>query len=296
MSPNHSGSAWSRLVAAAIFAAVTTLPASTLAQRAVPRSGSAEPSTGGRTQGGDHGGGRTASEGGKAGSGGQTTSGGGQASGGDRASSGGSEKAVRRAPASGDTGTRGDGRNRTAVRRDRGGATESGSSTADAKGNDTVAVVPPYSRPRGSNPPTGYAVQRKGPPPIFDGDDSAIWVPGGYYGGYYPWGYGSFGLGGYYGGYYDPWYYGSSPYYSGYDYDYDGRLRLKVKPRSAEVFVDGYYSGLVDEFDGVFQRLRLEPGPHRIEIRANGYETLAFDVRITPDHTVTYSGELQRIN
>ena len=39
-------------------------------------------------------------------------------------------------------------------------------------------------------------------------------MPGGYFGGYYPWCYGGLGLGGYYGGYYDPCY---DPYgYSGY--------------------------------------------------------------------------------
>jgi len=59
-------------------------------------------------------------------------------------------------------------------------------------------------------------------------------VPG-YYGDYYPWGYGGFGVGGYYGGYYDPWYYGGG-YQGSYD-GYEGRLRLKVKPRQAEVFV-----------------------------------------------------------
>ena len=46
--------------------------------------------------------------------------------------------------------------------------------------------------------------------------------------------------------------------------------------------------GRVDEFDGVFQRLRLEPGPHRIEISADGYETADFEVRVLPDRTTTY--------
>ena len=74
----------------------------------------------------------------------------------------------------------------------------------------------------------------------------------------------------------------------------DGALRLKVKPADASVYVDGYYVGVVDDFDGVFQRLHLEPGPHRIEIRAPEYETLSFDVLIDPDHTTTYHGELDR--
>jgi hypothetical protein len=75
----------------------------------------------------------------------------------------------------------------------------------------------------------------------------------------------------------------------------DGALRLKVKPREAQVFVDGYYVGIVDEFDGVFQRLHLEPGGHRIEIRAAGFEPLTFDVQIRWDDTTTYEGLLRRL-
>ena len=121
---------------------------------------------------------------------------------------------------------------------------------------------------------------------------------GGYYGGYYdPWWYGT-GYIGSYGGYYDPWYGGypsdPQPYYSS-SFDEDGKLRLKIKPRDAEVYVDGYFVGTVDDFDGIFQRLHLETGAHRIEVRAAGYEPLMIDVRITPEHTTTYQGELKRI-
>jgi hypothetical protein len=66
-----------------------------------------------------------------------------------------------------------------------------------------------------------------------------------------------------------------------------------VKPRDAEVRVDGYFVGTVDEFDGAFQRLNLESGPHRVEITKPGYKLLVFDVRILPDETVTYRGELE---
>lgn len=107
-----------------------------------------------------------------------------------------------------------------------------------------------------------------------------------------------FGYGAYYGGYYayDPWpwtgWYGAddSPSAS----DGEGALRLKVKPVEAAVYVDGYYAGLVDDFDGVFQRLRLDAGPHRIEIRSPDYDTLSFDVLIQPDHTTTLQGEMRR--
>jgi len=112
---------------------------------------------------------------------------------------------------------------------------------------------------------------------------------------YYPWGWGGFGMAGYY-GWSDPWGW-SDPYAApAYSYDYDGALKLKVKPRDAEVLVDGYFAGQVDDYDGAFQKLHLEPGPHRIEIRLEGYEPLSFEVRILPDKTITYKGDLRRRN
>ncbi len=82
---------------------------------------------------------------------------------------------------------------------------------------------------------------------------------------------------------------------AGASYNEEGLLRLKIKPRDAEVYVDGFFVGIVDEFDGVFQRLHIESGTHRVEIRAPGYEPLVVDVRISADHLTTYQGELKRI-
>ncbi|MFN7985806.1 MAG: PEGA domain-containing protein, partial [Vicinamibacterales bacterium] len=124
------------------------------------------------------------------------------------------------------------------------------------------------------------------------GGGTTVVIPGGYYGGFYPWGWGGLGLGGYY-GYYDPWMWGD-PYPAYSYYDHDGSLKLKVTPRQAEVYVDGYFAGAVDDYDGIFQQLRINPGPHRIEIRLDGYETLTFDVRIEPGRTITYKGEMRR--
>jgi hypothetical protein len=144
-------------------------------------------------------------------------------------------------------------------------------------------------------------VPRGSVPPANPG--GGILLPGGYYpGGYYdPWGYGYGGYGGgyaggYYGGFYDPWY-GGYPTYpqSTYTSNDEGSLKLKIKPREAEVYVDGYFVGVVDDFDGIFQRLHIDSGPHRIEVRAKGYETLEFEVRITPEHTTTYTGELKKV-
>jgi PEGA domain len=89
--------------------------------------------------------------------------------------------------------------------------------------------------------------------------------------------------------FYDPWgpgyygYYGYGPYYQvqipiygrgrGYGYDRSGSVRLQVSPRQSEVFVDGYYAGTVDDFDGVFQRLNIESGEHEIQVYLAGYRS-----------------------
>lgn len=222
---------------------------------------------GGGSSGGGSGGGGQAVPRGGSGSGGGSSAGGGTSSGGGTRSGGSS--------GGGDTRTR---------------SGSGGDSGRASGGGDTT-----YSRPRGDRPTTGTAVERR------DGDrpSTVIIDRGGYYGGFYPWGWGGLGLGGYY-GYYDPWGWGwydpypPGGYGYGYRDGYDGALKLKVTPRQAEVFVDGYFAGSVDDYDGVFQQLRLEPGPHRIEVRLDGYEPLSFEVRITPDRTITYKGALER--
>jgi hypothetical protein len=93
------------------------------------------------------------------------------------------------------------------------------------------------------------------------------------YGGYYPYGYG-YGYGGY------------APA-GGYAVAVSGGVRIQGAPRSAQVFVDGSYAGVVNDFDGTFQRLPLESGAHEIEIRAPGLPPMTYDVNVQPGQTVT---------
>ena len=81
--------------------------------------------------------------------------------------------------------------------------------------------------------------------------------------------------------------------YGNYGYPF-GELRLKVEPRDAQVYIDGYYAGRVDDFDGIFQSLKLEEGEYQIEIVLPGFEPLAFNVRIFPGQKTTYEGDLIR--
>lgn len=85
---------------------------------------------------------------------------------------------------------------------------------------------------------------------------------------------------------YPPWYgpWGSPYGYGGYPYPYPGQypyrydsdeadLRIQTTPRETEVYVDGARAGIVDDFDGIFQRLHLRPGDHEITLYLAGYRS-----------------------
>jgi len=110
---------------------------------------------------------------------------------------------------------------------------------------------------------------------------------------YYGYPYYGFSVGVGYGGY--PGYgYGGYAVYPGPAANPYGGVRIAVPQRNAEVYVDGYYAGVVNDFDGTFQQVNLEPGPHRIEVRAAGFEPTNFSVQVTPGHTVTYRAALRQ--
>jgi hypothetical protein len=177
----------------------------------------------------------------------------------------------------------------------------------------------------GDNRANGRAVPRQGPPPQVRGRDNdrrdndrrnddnwrgrsynrnvyiyprtRVFTYYDYPRRYFPFGYAGFGPGYYY---YDrdwrPYSAYDAPYrFNPYRYGYPtGEVRLDVDQTFAEVWVDGYYAGTVDDFDGIFQGLTLEEGTYNIEIAAPGYEPLVFDIRIYPGQRITYRGDLLR--
>ncbi len=102
-----------------------------------------------------------------------------------------------------------------------------------------------------------------------------------YYGYAYPYPYSSYG--------YAPYGYG----YGGYSGRPYGGLRIDLPQKDAEVYVDGYFVGTVDNFDGVLQQANLEAGPHRIEIRSPEFETIEFNINVEPGRTITYRGSMR---
>lgn len=59
-------------------------------------------------------------------------------------------------------------------------------------------------------------------------------------------------------------------------------VRVQVQPVQTQVFVDGYFAGVADDFDGVFQRLRLDPGQHIVELYLPGHQPVRQDMLLTP--------------
>jgi hypothetical protein len=123
-------------------------------------------------------------------------------------------------------------------------------------------------------PATAHA-QRRG---FRGGFRGPVVVVGGYYHG--PFWYDPF----WYDPFWAPWY--PYPYefyaYDGPRYNHGAEVRVQVKPKDAQVFVDGYYTGIVDDFDGVFQRLHVVPGEHEIVLYLPGYRTVHQKLSLAP--------------
>ena len=71
-----------------------------------------------------------------------------------------------------------------------------------------------------------------------------------------------------------------------------GDIRLDVTPKDADVYVDGYFAGVIDNFNGAFHHLTVGAGTHVLEIRNAGFETLTVEVYVQPRQTITYRGAM----
>ena len=83
------------------------------------------------------------------------------------------------------------------------------------------------------------------------------------------------------------------PYYGRYNASSD--VRIQVEPNNAEVYVDGRFAGIVDDFDGLFQRLHVMPGGHQIEVYLDGYRTMTERRYFSPGKGYKIQGRMQRL-
>jgi len=123
--------------------------------------------------------------------------------------------------------------------------------------------------------PAAAVAQRRG------GPHSVVFVGGYFYDpffGPYPW-----------------WGPGMYPYPYFPVYDDRAEVRVLVTPKEAAVYVDGYYSGVVDDFDGVFQSLPLSPGAHQITIYLEGYKTVHQNLYLSPRKSYKVRYTMERV-
>jgi hypothetical protein len=106
-------------------------------------------------------------------------------------------------------------------------------------------------------------------------------------------------IGGYF---YDP-VYGTYPWWPRNVYPhwyfprYDNRayVRMSVTPDEAAVYVDGFYAGVVDDFDGVFDGLPLSPGGHSITFYLAGYRTVQHNIHVPAASTFKLRDVLEKL-
>ncbi len=150
-----------------------------------------------------------------------------------------------------------------------------------------------WSGESGRRPGSGYSGSRYARP------YTRAYFGAGWYGGpgWYSYGHPAFwGLGwnwgwglGWWGwpGYYSPY-----PYRGGWGYP-TASVRIQVEPKTAEVYVDGHLAGTVDDFDGIFQRLDVDPGGHEITIYKEGFRPFRERLYLTAYRGVTIKSVLE---
>jgi hypothetical protein len=109
-------------------------------------------------------------------------------------------------------------------------------------------------------------------------------------------------IGGYF---YDPmfgpypwWPRAAYPYWYFPVFDNRAEVRIRVAPDAAEeaaVYVDGFYAGVVDDFNGVFQGLPLTPGGHGITLYLGGYRTIHRNIYLSPGATFNLRETMEQL-
>ena len=144
-------------------------------------------------------------------------------------------------------------------------------------------AAPVIAQPRGPRPAPAHG-------PIYGPRPGPHFSVGLYYG---PW-YGPY--------FYSPWFYSSfwwyPPYGYGYPYYYGAagaNIRIQVQPKSAEVYVDGYLAGIVDQFDGMFQDLVVAPGGREITVYQEGYKSIVQKMYLSLGSSYKIKGTLEKL-
>ena len=108
------------------------------------------------------------------------------------------------------------------------------------------------------------------------------------------------------GSFYDPFW---GPYYPYWDYPYAypygvysypmtepaGDVQTKVTPKDTQVYVDGYFAGVADDYDGTFQRLHAAAGGHAVTFYLDGYRTVTENIYVRPGSTSKLTETMEKL-
>jgi hypothetical protein len=75
----------------------------------------------------------------------------------------------------------------------------------------------------------------------------------------------------------------------------DASVKFDVEPNDAAVYVDGYFAGIVDDFDGPFQRLYTAPGGHEVTLYLEGYRTYTERAYFAVNHTFKIAHRMEKL-
>jgi len=92
------------------------------------------------------------------------------------------------------------------------------------------------------------------------------------------------------------WYPGVHTYYevAAADARDPAMIETDVRPKKAELYVDGEFAGEARDFNGTWDALFVKPGVHTLEFRCEGYRTLSIGLRVRAGRHYRISERLQK--
>jgi hypothetical protein len=75
-----------------------------------------------------------------------------------------------------------------------------------------------------------------------------------------------------------------------------GKVRVVATPKRADVYVDGFFAGFVEDFDGALQGLPATPGEHAVTLYLEGYRTITRHIVVPSHATVKLRLQMDRLS
>ena len=73
-----------------------------------------------------------------------------------------------------------------------------------------------------------------------------------------------------------------------------GALDLNIKPKDTEVYLDGRYIGVTDNYDGFPNHLVLKKGTYELIFYKEGYKTVVRELEVLPGREIDLRQQLRR--